>query len=205
MSAASTLPAEKPLAYHEVRDQIEDGDVILFRGDRKLSSLIAHVSRGPYSHCGLVLTWFGRRMLLSAEHPRVQALPLGLAVAGYRGRTDWYRLVPEARAQLDRERLATEALTNLGIEYGTVALASLAAHYTLGRHLDEHTTDGAPDSLVCSQFVARCFRLAGLPLTDGTDLEITPGMLAASPRLALQGTLKSALTNLAELRSQHAI
>ena len=107
----TVLPPEQPVLYSQVRDAIQEGDVILFRGDRKLSRLISYIADSPYSHVGLVLTWYGRRILLSAEMPKIQALPLGLAVAGYHGRVDWYQLVPEARARLGLARSFQVPLT----------------------------------------------------------------------------------------------
>lgn len=205
MTALTALPKEHPLAYPEVRNSIEDGDIILFCGDRELSKLIARISNAAYSHAGLVLTWYGRRILLSAEMPKVQALPLGLAVAGYRGRVDWYKLVPEARARLDLERLALEALVNLGIEYGTDKIFSLAAHYTLGMHVDEKDEEETPQSMICSQYVSRCFRKAGVDLSSLSDVETVPGELAASPLLGYMGTLKPADKDITKARLQKAL
>lgn len=208
MSTPTEIPAEKPLLYSQVRDAIQDGDIILFRGERKLSRVIRHVARSAYSHVGLVLTWYSRRILLSAEMPKIQALPLGLAVAGYRGRVDWYRLQPEARARLDRERLALEALVNLGIEYGVTTLGKLAAQYTLGLHSDESEAseqDEVAHSLVCSQFVSRCFRVAGLDLSGKSDLETDPGEIARSPLLEFAGTLKREVESAEQARASKAL
>jgi hypothetical protein len=190
MPALSELPPQKPISYAQVRNEICDGDIVLFSGEREVSKMIARFSHGAYSHVGLVLTWYGRRMLLSAEMPKIQVLPLGVAVAGYPGRVDWYRLVPEARAKLDCERLAVEALVNLGIEYGTTQLASLAAHYVLGVRLEEKDDEPVPKSMVCSQYVSRCFRRSGVDLSPLSDIETVPGEIAGSALLTFMGTLQ---------------
>lgn len=205
MPTVTERPAEHPLLYPEVRESIEDGDIILFSGEREISKLIARISNAAYSHVGLVLTWYGRRILLSAEMPKIQALPLGLAVAGYPGRVDLYKLVPEARARLDLDKLATEALVNLGIEYGTDKIFSLAAHYTIGMHVDEKDEEETPESMICSQYVSRCFRKAGVDFSSLSDVETVPGEIAGSPLVRYVGTLKPVDKDITKARLQRAM
>lgn len=203
MSSDVLLPAERTIPYSHVRDKIEDGDVILFRGNAELSHVISDISLSAYSHAGLVLSWYGRRMLLSAEIPNVRAIPLGLVISKYNGRIDWYKLVPEARAKLDMEKLALEALVNLGIEYGTEKLFQLASHFILGTEANDD--DGHPSTMVCSQYVSRCFRLAGMDLSPKSDLATVPGEIAVSPYLCYQATLQKEIATLDEVRIQRAI
>lgn len=203
MADTLLLPAENRVTYSQVRDEIEDGDVILFRGEAELSHVISGISQSAYSHAGFVLSWYHRRMLLSAEMPKVQALPLSIKVAHYKGRIDWYKLLPEGRAQLDLERLAVEALTNLGLEYGTSKLFELASHFILGT--DANDDDCCPETFVCSQYVSRCFRLAGLDLSAKSDLATVPGEIAISPVLRYQATLLPDLENATEVRVRRAI
>lgn len=203
MASDEFLPAERRVSYSLLRDQIDDGDVILFRGNAELSQVISNISQSAYSHAGLVLTWYGRRMLLSAELPRVQAIPLSLKVATYNGRIDWYKLTPEAREKLDIQRLAVEALTNLGVDYGTSKLFDLASHFILGT--DANDDDANPSTLVCSQYVSRCFRLAGMDLSLKSDLATVPGEIAVSPYLCYQATLQPDTDNVAEVRANAAI
>lgn len=207
-ATATAIPEEKPLVYSQVRASIQDGDIILFQGARKLSRAIRRVAHSAYSHVGLVLTWYGRRVLLSAEMPKVQALPLGLAVVGYRGRVDWYRLTPAARAALDIDRLALEALSNLGVEYGATTLLSLAAHYSLGlppKDDAEEAGEATPHTMVCSEYVSRCFRKAGLDLSSRSDVETDPGEIARSPHIEFVGTLQRELESVEQARSEKAL
>lgn len=197
------LPTERSVPYSQVRDDIEDGDVILFRGNAELSHVISDISLSAYSHAGLVLNWYGRRMLLSAEIPNVRAIPLGLVISKYNGRIDWYKLVPEARAKLDMQKLALEALVYLGVEYGTEKLFQLASHFILGTEANDD--DGNPSTMVCSQYVSRCFRLAGLDLSPKSDLATVPGEIAVSPYLCYQATLQKEIGTLDEARIKRAI
>lgn len=203
MASEEFLPSERRVAYSLVRDQIDDGDVILFRGNAELSHVISDISQSAYSHAGLILTWYGRRMLLAAEMPRVQAIPLSLKVATYNGRIDWYKLAPEAREKLDIQRLAVEALTYLGIDYGTGKLFDLASHFILGTDADDDASN--PNTLVCSQYVSRCFRLAGMDLSPTSDLATVPGEIAVSPYLCYHATLQPETDDVDEIRARRAI
>lgn len=204
MSDELLLPDERPVPYSQVRDEIQDGDIILFRGNAELSRAISDISQSAYSHAGLVLSWYGRRMMLSAEMPKVQALPLSIVVAKYNGRIDWYKLVPEARAKLDMQRLAVEALVHLGIEYGTGKIFELASHFILGTDANDDD-DANPETMVCSQYISRCFRLAGMDLSPRSDLATVPGELAVSPMLRYQATLQKELDNVNDVRLHRAI
>jgi hypothetical protein len=203
MTADVLLPAERRVPYSQVRAGIQDGDVILFRGNAELSHVISDISQSAYSHAGLVLTWYGRLMLLSAEMPKVQALPLSIVIAKYNGRIDWYKLVPEARAKLDIQRLAIEALVHLGIEYGTGKLFELASHFILGTEADDDNAN--PDTMVCSQYISRCFRLAGMDISLKSDLATVPGEIAVSPLFCYQATLQKEIASVDEVRVQRAI
>jgi hypothetical protein len=203
MSDDLLLPVERRVPYSQVREDIEDGDVILFRGNAELSHIIGDISHSAYSHAGLVLSWYGRRMLLSAEMPKIQVLPLGIVVTKYNGRIDWYKLVPEARAQLDVQRLAIEALVHLGIEYGTCKIFELASHFILGTEADDDHAN--PHTMVCSQYVSRCFRLAGMDLSLKSDLATVPGEIAVSPLLRYQATLHKEIETVDDVRIQRAI
>ncbi len=203
MSDPSHLPVERRVFYSQVRDSIEDGDIILFRGNKQISQAIAQISRSAYSHAGLVLTWFGRRMLVSAEAPKIQAIPLSIAVTAYDGRVDWYKLEAEARAQLNVQKLALEALTNLGVEYGTTKLFDLAAHFVFGADVPDDEAN--PRTMICSQFVSRCFRVGGADLSPKSDLATVPGEIAASPLVAYIATLSKDEESADAVRDRQAI
>jgi hypothetical protein len=203
MSDEVQLPAERRVPYSQAREYIRDGDVILLRGNAELSRVISDISHSAYSHAGLVLTWYGRRMMLSAEMPKVQAIPLSIVLAKYNGRIDWYKLTPEARARLDLQRLALEALVHLGIEYGTEKLFQLASHFILGTETDDDNAN--PTTIICSQYISRCFRLAGMDLSPQSDLATVPGEIAVSPFLCYEATLQKEFETVDEVRFQREI
>ena len=60
-------PQGPKLSYKQVRKQLLDADVLLFRGTRPISRMLQVGARSSYSHCGLVAWWHRRAMLLHAE------------------------------------------------------------------------------------------------------------------------------------------
>ena len=119
MSRQSVQPPSRvERSYAEVRDELRDGDTVLFRGSVLASRIIQRISGGRYSHAALVLEWGGRWMILQAELIEgVQAVPLSVAVARYHGEVDFYPLTPEARAKVDLSKLAQVARSALGLRY----------------------------------------------------------------------------------------
>jgi hypothetical protein len=173
--------------YDQVRASIEDGDVLLFRGSMLTSEIIKRVSSGVYSHAALALWWGDRLMLCQAVNNGVEAVPMRVALGGYEGAADWYKLHPAARAGINYAALGAEAKADLGKPYSHVGLIAEGAHVLMGTALPN---EGAvPTAFLCSQYVARCFRKAGLPLTDKEDIDTSPTDLATSDLLALMGTL----------------
>ncbi len=180
--------AAKQLQYGEIRDQVEDGDVILFRGTIFLSRLIERVSGGKYSHCAIAANWGERKMLLQAElMGGVQAVPLSVAAGTYKGRVDWFKIAPEWRQRLDIAALLKEARADLGLTYATSELLRVAAHTLFGAKLPNDCDN--PHALFCSQYVERCFRRAGTALCADSDVGTSPSEIAASRVLQFQGVI----------------
>jgi hypothetical protein len=181
-------PAGAQLKYDDIRDRVEDGDVVLFRGTIFLSKVIEQVSHGTYSHCAIAANWSERKMLLQAElMGGVQAVPMSVVVGTYTGRVDWYKIVPAQRAKLDIATLLAEARADLGLTYATSELLRVAAHNIFGAELPGDCDN--PHALFCSQYVERCFHKAGLSLTGTSDVGASPSDIAASQVLELQGTI----------------
>lgn len=183
----SDVPPEKQLRYANVRAQIEDGDIFLFRGTILLSRIIEKYSHGNYSHCAIAAAWGDRKMLLQAElSGGVQAVPISVAAGTYKGRVDWYSLRPEVRAKIDVAALLREAKADLGLSYATSELLRVAAHNIFRAALPKDSVD--PKALFCSEYVARCFRKAGL-VFDASDVGTSPSQIAASDALQFQGVI----------------
>jgi hypothetical protein len=180
-------PEPKMVQYNDVRSQIADGDVILFRGTILLSRIIELISHGDYSHCAIAADWGERKMILQAEFVGgVQAVPLSIAVGTYNGRVDWFRIKPDQRKRLDIAALMAEARANLGLGYAKEGMLKAAEHYIFGAHITDDPGDAR--ALFCSQYVTRCFRKAGATLSTDTDADTSPTEISTSGVLEYQGT-----------------
>ena len=187
------MPHENGVRYSEIRGRIQDGDIILFRGARLISRMIQAGSGSKYSHAAIALWWHRRLMLLQAELECIQAVPLSVALGQYKGIADWYRVRDEHRASTDFAPILDEAKIDLGLAYSTSEMLKSALHGLVG--LDLPPDCETPHALFCSQYVARCFRVGGLPLVEGmSDIEITPGHISSSPILEHTGTILPDLT-----------
>jgi hypothetical protein len=126
-------------------------------------------------------------MLFHATAASVQVMPASVVIHQYDGVVDWYQVKPGLRARLDPVALVSEAQHNLGLAYGTTQMLNTVLHDAVGLRMpEEHRR---PDTLFCSQYVARCFRVAGLPLSEERDSEIFPSEVAASEVLQYAGTI----------------
>ena len=174
--------------YAEVRNELGDGDVVLFRGSVLASRLIRRFSGGRYSHAALVLEWGGRWMVLQAELIEgVQAVPLSVAAARYQGEVDFYPITPEGRAKVDLPKLRQVARSALGLGYAKLDLLRFGAHLLFHLGLPRYRRD--PEALFCSQYVSRCFRIAGLDLAPQSDVGTSPEHISVSPWLRYAGTI----------------
>jgi hypothetical protein len=189
MSRQSVQPPSRwERTYAEVRDDLRDGDVVLFRGSVLASRIIQRISGGRYSHSALVLEWGGRWMILQAELIEgVQTVPLSVAVARYHGDVDFYPLTLEARAKVDLSKLARTARSALGLRYAKLDLLRVGAHLLFHLGLPRYRRD--PEALFCSQYVSRCFRTAGLDLAPQSDVGTSPEQISSSHWLRYAGTI----------------
>lgn len=180
-------PAGPYLSYLDIRKTLQDADVLMFRGTHPISRMLQAGAQSSYSHCGLVAWWHRRAMLLQADSACIQAVPLSIALQSYPGEVDWYQIRPEYRQMINVSSIIEEAQVNLGLAYGKTALLRTILHDVVGLKLPadcEH-----PEALFCSQYVARCFRRAGLPLQPQSDIATFPSEIALSPILRFIGTI----------------
>ena len=181
--------------YGEFRRHAKDGEIVLFQGTGLLSRIIRKGSGSPYSHAGMV-AWWGRRLVLLQSTGRgVETLPMSRAVRDYAGPVDWFQLRPELEERVDRARLLTLAICMQGVPYGTSGLLYLAYRMLLERlgmrgYRSEPDMTGRPSRLFCSQYIAACYKSAGIDLDAQTPDHFTsPGDLAFSTALVRRGTL----------------
>jgi hypothetical protein len=176
--------------YAEARSQIKTGDVLMFQGTQLISYLIRWGSRSRYSHAGLAVWWTDRLFVIHSILHGVQLQPVSVAVDAYDGQVDWYGVKPELQGRLDRDRLLAEAQQDLAIPYSKKGVVLLALRMLLGRYRGTPDPKAAPPALFCSEYVSRCYRVAGVDLYKAaTDAFTTPGHIARSKSLEIRGIL----------------
>jgi hypothetical protein len=186
---STTVRDEHVLTYDDVRDDLRDGDVLLASGGEVLSHVVKRLTRGAYSHCGVVSTWNGRRLLLHADvSTGVRATRISVALQRYPRGLDWFRVRDDARARLDVDRMMREAQAHLGHSYSLREVVQAGAHVLLGAAAPAPAA--APGPLHCSSFVARCFRAGGLPIADVADSLVSPDRVARAEELERVGRIR---------------
>ena len=182
-------------SYHDIRDEIQDGDLFFFRGHLRSSRFFEWLTNSYYSHVATVARWGGRLMILQAESVGVQAIPLSVAVGEYPGRADWYRLRHEAIPGVDQKLplVLDEARTDLGLKFSAGDVVRSLFRWVRKLRFRDPV---APRGLFCAEFVERSFRIGGVPLrvdADGRharpDILCWPQDLAVSPLVAYQATV----------------
>ena len=176
--------------YATIRPLLRDGDIILFDGACFLSKVIEKCSHGRYSHAGIVAWWGDRAMLLQAELPGVQAVPLSVALGAYDGRTDWWQLKDECRDPAQIAALLAEAKADLGLPFGVLKLLQMGVHTILGTPAPTDDLHGPAPAMFCSEYVGRCFARAGLTLMADEAIA-SPEAIADSNDFIFRATILS--------------
>lgn len=182
----ATAPHEY-LDYTEIREQIQDGDILLFRGKSWLSRLICWITRSPYSHSAILGWWNGRLLVLEAAATGIVTSRMSLVVDKYSGKVELWT----TDSSLSRFNVIYAAQLLLGKRYPKFKLVRNLQRLVFGRNRPGPTDPEAPpDDFVCSEFVRRVWRAGGIDLAKGSpDMYTKPSDIAKSPSLRKVGDL----------------
>lgn len=191
------------MIYARARDKLEDADVLLFESKGRVAAVIRWATRSRYSHAALVVRVRGRVMVAESRELRgCRMVPLSSALGAARA----VRFVPAPWATLDRAKAVDAALERLGQPYGWGTIVrigfgklptSLLRRIPVigrwipgGRQWSEDDQDPNGPRMICSQYVAHCYRAGGVDLVPNlSDQDTTPGDLARSGFLMLAQTI----------------
>lgn len=178
------------MSYESVRQQIQDGDVLLYRGRSLPSRIIQWVTGSPYSHAGIAAWWNQRLMVLEAIGRGVLVTPLSANVRHYRGNVEWFTAATAIPPE-ERSRLVAYAQRELGKEYATWRAILLGLQFLFGRMQEKRDALRRERKLFCSLFVAAAYNAIGRDLKEGvSDRFTSPGDIALSPLLRRVSVLK---------------
>jgi hypothetical protein len=70
--------------YYNIRSEIKDGDLVLYRGSRLLAKSIQYFDDAYYNHIGIV-KWIGNRLFtIDMWYEGIEILPLSRRIKGYK-------------------------------------------------------------------------------------------------------------------------
>jgi len=179
--------------YPDVREQIGDGDLLLFRR----RSAVSIVGRGLHTHAAKAAWW--DEDLLCLEIRQVvggRAVTLSSQVERYPGRIDVYEVNPDDRwPEYDRREAVRFMRRLTGCDYGYRGLIATALlhlpviRWFVRADVDDRAFDRRPP--FCSQACAMADRLGGGvdPVPHLADRFTEPADLARSPFYRYRFTL----------------
>jgi len=205
-------------AYEEVRDQIKDGDIIMFEGIGFLSAILNWRSRprefpiwkylvhalvstivkaatgSKYSHAGLAARWYKRLMVLEAIGDGVIVNPLRRSEERFKAKIYWFSC--EEIGPKDRELMMIKALEELGKPYGFWKTILFLICLIFKIDVDKRDSLKEAKSIYCSEYVARIYNFVHKDLKQGrADRFMSPKDIADSDLLTNNGRLKMPLTD----------
>lgn len=167
MSTGDTVPAK----YTVHRNDIKNGDIILYSGSSFIASAIKYFDSAYYNHAGIV--WIpensGRVLTLDMWSGGLDCIPLSRRMAGYK---DFCVLRPKV-AQEDLDKAVYSALSmwdGRNVKYDFLILLRIAIVKKTGIDI---TNLKEKDTFICSQFAQYFTQLLHLHNYDNLSL-ITP-------------------------------
>lgn len=182
--------SEKTADYSVYREQMRDGDVLLFKGKGWLSEIIKWKTGSAYSHAGLVAWWNDRLMVLEAVGAGVRATPISYNLKKYEGGIDYFRCTEEL-ADNTRGEMVKFAQEQLGKEYDLKRLFGFFLKLMKNAPLEQNETATVPGTFFCSEYVAEVYERVGCDLDLERSSQYTsPDKIASSEKMEFVGTLK---------------
>jgi hypothetical protein len=176
--------------YAQVRDQIKNDDVLMYKGRGLVSSVIRWVTHSPYSHAALAVWWNQRLMVMEAKGQGVIVNPTSRSIRHYRGDVEWFSCKKEI-SEDDRLSMVIFAQEELGKSYGRWKAILLGIKILFEHDLEKRDRLKREKRLFCSEYVAQIYNFIGLDLKKGRSDRFTkPDDIANSPLLEKRGQLK---------------
>ena len=170
--------------YADVRDEIRDADLLLFRRRNLITRLIAVAGRSEYVHAAMAGRWNDRLMCVEMTSGGGRAQLLSNIVRQWPGVVDVYH-ANAARRRFSRRRALLAMIGITGTRYGWANLGRAALlHLPVFRFLAQPDTNDCEASTwppFCSQAVAMADRAGGIdPVPNLADRLTEPSDLARS-------------------------
>jgi hypothetical protein len=176
--------------YEEVRLQIKNGDVIMYKGKKIFPRLIRWLTKSSYSHAGIAVWWNERLMVMETVMKGVRVAPLSRNIYQHKGNVEWFSCKKEI-SEGDRLRMVIFAQEELGKSYARWKTVLFGVKVLFKRDLSKKDELRMENKLFCSQYVAQIYNSIGLDLKKNReDRFMSPGDIARSPLLQKRGEFK---------------
>jgi hypothetical protein len=182
----------KELKYTDVRQDIKQGDILLYKGRTFVSWAIKFFTRSEYSHAGIAAKWNDRLMVMEAIRKGVIVNPLRRSVARYKGSVEWWSLKEEEEINDGtRDEMIRFAQEELGKDFAFLGLFLFALVISFVIPLGKKDRFRREKRLFCSLYVAEIYHKIGKDLKrNAADRFTSPADIANSPLLRYRYTLK---------------
>ncbi len=152
---------DKLALYHEHRDHIRTGDLLLWKSHSLLGALIRLFSRQATNHAGLAVRLFGkagaRIFTIEALEKGVRPYFLSSRLEDFDGEVYWYALCDEWDTYEIRQEIEIRMWKHVGVKYDYPSLFANAI-----RHVTANE-----DLLFCSEAVFLELGFSGIAPTPG--------------------------------------
>lgn len=177
------------IVYEKVRNNIRNGDVLLYKGKGILSYIIQKGTRSEYSHSGIAAWWNDRLMVMEVIRKGVVVTAISRNVSRYHGDIEWYT----AKNNISKDQrvlMIRFAQKKLGHEYNFLELFTIAVKIIFNKIIK--LKKFKDERLICSQYVAEIYKAIGIEIKKNVVPSlITPADIAWSKELRFNGVLKT--------------
>lgn len=201
----ASFPKGPPVSYDSVRNQLQNGDVLICSGSGVFSSMIQQATDSVWSHVGLILRIdsIERVMLLESVEPLgVRTIRLSKYLGDYSNNGKPYpggiavirnRKFSQSIDKAKLTELAQYAIDLFGYSYDKDEITKIAARILASKvpFTKKQMKKIKPDrEFICSEYVARCFEHVGLSVQWNRLGFIAPSDFASDPNFDLVAVLK---------------
>ena len=184
------------LKYDEIRKQINDGDVLLYKGkgffrSGFVATLVQIVTRSPYSHAGIAVWWNKRLMVIEAIRDGVIANPISLSLKRYHATVEWYSCNEEKISDEKRREMILYAQEELGKSFAVLLAFWFMIEILFIGRFSKSDRFHRENRYYCSEFVSNVYTRVGLHLERWrSDRYMSPDDIAHSNLLSPRGVLQ---------------
>jgi len=151
------------LNYIDVRSEIKNGDILMYKGRELISKIIGLFTHSEYSHAGIAVWWNKRLMVLEAVGKGVLVTPLSRNICHYKGNVELFTYdgeIPEDK----RIDMVITAQEELGKSYARWEIIWFAIKLLFKSKMDVPDTKSPITRFFCSQYVSMIYESIGIDL-----------------------------------------